>query len=87
MDTQPPHEDTHLPLVNTQPPLEDTMWFTFGDFIKENPWQKGLEIKKTLQLDILNKFPLNELSKAKNIELQGLENRPQNSPKVSVNFI
>ncbi len=84
-DTQPPLEDIHLPLVNTQPPLEDTqlledtLRLTFGDFIEENPWQKGLEIKQTLQLDIINTLPLNELSKDKNIELQGVEIGPQNS--------
>jgi hypothetical protein len=61
VNTQPPLEDTQL--------LEDTLRLTFGDFIEENPWQKGLEIKQTLQLDIINTLPLNELSKDKNIEL------------------
>jgi hypothetical protein len=42
---------------------------TFGDFIKENPRQKGVEIRQTLQLDIIDTLPLNELSKDKNIEL------------------
>jgi hypothetical protein len=55
--------------VNTQPPLEDTLQLTFGDFIEENLGQKGLEIKQTLQLDIINTLPFNELSKDKNIEL------------------
>jgi hypothetical protein len=52
------------------------LWFTFGDFIEENPRQKGVEIRQTLQLDIINTLPFNELSKDKNIELQGVETGP-----------
>jgi hypothetical protein len=42
---------------------------TFGDFIKENLGQKGVEIRQTLQLDIIDTLPFNELPKDKNIEL------------------
>jgi hypothetical protein len=52
---------------------------TFGDFIEENLRQRGMEIKQTLQFDIINTLPFNELSKDKNIELQGMEIGPHNS--------
>jgi len=61
VNTQPSLEDTQL--------LEDTLQLTFGDFIEEILGQKGLEIKQTLQLDIINTLPFNKLSKDKNIEL------------------
>jgi len=49
---------------------------TFRDFTKENLGQKGVEIRQTLQLDIINTLPLNELSKDKIIEFQGMESGP-----------
>jgi hypothetical protein len=62
-----------------KPPFKDT-WIHITTHIwgfhKKNLGQKGVEIRQTLQLDIINTLPLNELPKDKNIELQGMENSP-----------